>query len=82
MVACGPRMKGSKPGSVLVYGKSLTSSAVYNGLTVMPSGVCQLRASTFPAGADLAADFCQSANVAGLKSADGVAEGLDMSVMA
>src|SRR5438132_692809 len=35
------------------------SSAVYSGLTVMPSGVCQFSAFRSPPGADLAADLAE-----------------------
>jgi hypothetical protein len=55
IVACGPRMKGSKPGSVSACGRPAVSAAVYSGLTVMPSGVVQFSAATSPPGADLAA---------------------------
>ena len=37
-------MKGSKPGRVFVCGRFAVSSAVYSGLTLMPSGVTQFRA--------------------------------------
>ena len=69
IVACGPRRKGSKPGNVFAWGRSFTSSAVYSGLTAMPSGVTQFSATTSPPGADLAAALCQSARVEGLKGA-------------
>src|SRR5262249_14934331 len=36
-----PRVKGAKPGSP--GSQSSTSSAVYRGLTSIPSGVCQVR---------------------------------------
>ena len=53
--ACGPRTKGSKPGSVSACGRPCRSAAVYSGLTVMPSGVTQFRPSRRPPGAALAA---------------------------
>jgi hypothetical protein len=62
MVACGPRTKGAKPGSVSVYGRPFTSAAVYSGFTTMPSGVCQASARGSPPGADLAAAFSQAAS--------------------
>src|SRR5258706_15402651 len=62
IVACGPRTKGAKPGSVSVQGRPAMSDAVYSGFMVMPSGVSQLSASTFPPGADFAAAFCQAAS--------------------
>ena len=67
IVACGPRMKGSKPGSVSAWGSAAVSAAVYSGLTVMPSGVTQSRAETSPPGADLAAAFFHCSRVAGWK---------------
>src|SRR5258706_9065924 len=60
IVACGPRTKGSKPGSVSVYGRPFRSAAVYSGLTSMPSGVRQFSACTSPPGADLAAALSQA----------------------
>ena len=67
MVACGPRMKGSKPGSVSACGSAAVSAAVYSGLTVMPSGVVQFSADTSPPGADLAAALFHCSRVAGWK---------------
>ncbi|MCY1362486.1 hypothetical protein D9M69_492060 [compost metagenome] len=68
MVACGPRMKGSKPGKVLVCGRWAVSSAVYSGLTQMPSGVSQFSAFTSPPGADFWAALVQASRVAGANS--------------
>src|SRR5215510_4557304 len=59
MVACGPRTKGSKPGSVSVNGRPSASFFVYSGRTAMPSGVTQVKAARSPRGADLVAAFCQ-----------------------
>ena len=60
IVACGPLKNGAKPGNVCVCGKSAVSSAVYKGLTVMPSGVSQFNRFMSPSGADLAAAFSHS----------------------
>src|SRR5690606_34205682 len=51
IVACGPRTKGSKPGSVSAKGRPATSAAVYSGLMRMPSGVTQSSRLTSPSGA-------------------------------
>src|SRR5690606_11985115 len=63
IVACGPRTKGSKPGSVSAKGRSATSAAVYNALTVMPSGVTQSRRLTSPSGAFRAAAARQASRL-------------------
>jgi hypothetical protein len=55
IVAWGPRKNGSKPGKVLANGSPSVSAAVYKAFNLMPSGVCQPSASTFPLGADLVA---------------------------
>src|SRR4051812_46402345 len=65
IVACGPRRKGAKPGSVSVCASPCRSAAVYSGLTVMPSGVTQFRAAGSPPGADLAAALVQRSRSAG-----------------
>ncbi len=64
IVACGPRTKGAKPGSVSVCCSPFRSAAVYSGLTRMPSGVTQSSASSWPPGADLAAACAQAASAA------------------
>src|SRR5689334_9728484 len=68
MVACGPRMKGSKPGSVSAYGSSEVSVAVYRGFTAMPSGVCQFKASRGQLGEDFAAALRHCSRVADANS--------------
>src|SRR3990167_2922923 len=68
IVACGPRMKGSKPGSELAGGRPATSAAGFRGLTFSPSGVIQLSAATSPPGADLAAAMAHCSSVAGWNS--------------
>jgi hypothetical protein len=68
IVACGPRRKGAKPGSVSAYGSPSRSCAVYSGLTAMPSGVCQFSASRLPPGADFAAACFHSSSETGLNS--------------
>ena len=45
MVARGPRRKGIMPGSESRCSSSLMSSALYRGLTAMPSGVFQVNSS-------------------------------------
>src|SRR5690606_36721740 len=60
IVGCGPRRKGSKPGSVSVCARPSVSALVYSGLTLRPSGVIQLSFSTSPPGECLAAIFFQA----------------------
>ena len=71
IVACGPRTKGAKPGSVSACGRPCRSAAVYSGLTVMPSGVTQFSASSWPPGADLAAAWAQASSSAAAAGLDG-----------
>jgi hypothetical protein len=49
---------------------------VYSGLTTIPSGVTQFKASTLPAGADLPAAFFQASRFA--ESANAALFALDM----
>src|SRR5215469_12297443 len=46
IVACGPRTKGSRPGSVSAAARPARSAAVYSGLTTSESGVCQFSESS------------------------------------
>ncbi|MNT39364.1 hypothetical protein D3C72_1756050 [compost metagenome] len=52
----------------MASGRLAVSSAVYSGLTVMPSGVTQFKAFTSPPGADLAAALAHASSEAAANS--------------